>query len=263
MSGDAVFVGDYKSGRGEVTAANKNIQIGFGALCAARVYGKDSAVVQIIRPGRGGARAYKDTATLDAFDLGDLAAKIQKFVKDRAKTMAVVVEGTAPTVYEGSWCRYCPSYNHCPGKQALAVRVGSGEEIRAIQNELTPETAGQVYHRAKAAKQFLDKVFDAIYGMAANEAIDLGNGRVLGEVTKMGNEKLDGDVVYEVLKAAHNQEVADKAVKRTASKKAIEDALRGTVPKLAPAIREVLGSVRKAGGAERKETTKIEEYAKE
>jgi hypothetical protein len=263
MSSRAVFIGDYKSGHGEVTPARRNGQVGFAALCAARAYGRDEAIVEIIRPGKTGSKAWRDRAELDAFDLDGIAARLRKFRSVREGMISRQGNGTPITVHEGEHCRYCPAYRFCGAKNALAVRMGTGEEIRELQLELTRETAASVYLRAKAAKEFLDKIFGAIYGMAKQEPLDIGNGQMLGEVTKPGNERLDGDVVWSVLSELHNPEIANAAVKRTASKVGIEDALRGNAVKLAPAVREVIERVRERGGSERKPSTTVTEYARE
>jgi hypothetical protein len=260
-SSRAVFVGDYKSGHGEVTPAKRNGQIGFGALCASRAYGRDEAVVEIIRPGHTGSKAYRDSAELDAFDLDGLAGRLRRFRDRRERLLEQQAAGHSLTVHEGDHCRYCPSYRFCGAKAALAVRLGTGEELREQSAELTRETAAHVYARAKAARELLDRIFAAIYGMAKQEPLALGNGQMLGEVTKPGNEKLDGDAVFEVMSRLHNEEIAGAAIKRTASKVGIETALRGHVPKLAPAVREIVEHVRKAGGSERKPSITITEYA--
>jgi hypothetical protein len=259
---DRVFVGDYKSGYGDVTPAKTNRQLGLGALCASRVYDRTAATVEIIKPGKNGSKPYHDRASLDIFEIDGLAAELRALVGKRKRALTVIAEGKTPEVREGPWCRYCPSYSYCPAKTSLAVRMGTGDEIKAMQNELTVETAGRVYARAKHAQQFLDKIFGAIYGMAKNSPIEYAPGRMLGEQLKRGNEKLDGDVVYEVVKLLHSQEVADAAVKRTATKTALTDALRGKVAKLAPAMREVLEKVREHGGSRREESMRVVEYPK-
>ena len=116
VSADAVFVGDYKSGHLAVTGAKTNIQVGFGALCASLAYGKDSAVVEIIRTGRGGAKPFRDRAELDAFDLDALASRLRDWIPRRGRVLDVINAGKAPTVYQGPWY-------HIPGAALSARRV--------------------------------------------------------------------------------------------------------------------------------------------
>ncbi len=263
VSPSAVFVGDYKFGRGDVTPAKRNVQVGFGALCATTLYGRDNAVVEIIRPGRGGAKPFHDRAELDMLDLDALALRLSEWFPRRRGVLSIIESGDTPNVFEGDWCKWCPSYNYCPAKTALAVRIGDGSEIQELHTELTPETAAAVYKRAKMASELLRKVFGSIYGMARNEPIDLGDGKMLGETTKRGNERLDGQTVRAVLQLLHTEEIADEAVEITATKAAIERALRGKVAVLAPAIREVLTKVAELGGIRRHDdTTKVREYDK-
>lgn len=256
ISADAVFVGDYKTGRLRVTRALHNVQVGLGALCAARCYDRDHAIVEIIQPGRDGAKPYRDRAELDGFDLDDLSARLRAW----PRRYAAARNASPVPVTTGPHCRWCDSYVHCPAQTALAIRVGTGAEIAEMQAELTRETAGRVYLRAKAAKIFLQRIFDAIHGMAEQEPIEFAPGQWLGVREKRGNEKLDGPATREVIRLLHDDEIADAAVEYTATKAGIRRALRGKVKPLEPAIAEIVEHVRAAGKATRQISTRITEY---
>jgi len=65
----ACYVGDYKSGWGDVTEAKANPQLRLGMLAACRHYGRDGGVIEILRVHEGST--WRDTATMDAFDLAE------------------------------------------------------------------------------------------------------------------------------------------------------------------------------------------------
>ena len=262
---DAVYVGDYKTGRLEVTEPSRNIQLGLAALCAARCYGRDAAVVEIIKPGRDGGAPFSETAELDVFDLDELAARFKAWPGRHKSDCLKSATDPAPVTI-GSHCRFCPSYSFCPAKTSLAIRVGTGEELREMHTELTRETAARVYLRAKAAKEFLNKIFEAIYGMAQQEPIEFSPGQFLGKHTKTGNEKLEGAIVHDVMSELYTPQVANAACEFTSSKAGIKRALRALRPlgiKVAPAEREILDAVKQRGGITRKPTTKVREYSAE
>jgi len=266
---DSVLVADYKTGRTKVTAARRNKQLALGAVCAADVYGKDRATVEIVHPARDGAPPYRDRAELDGFDLDDMRLELKTFYERREETKAWMKHGNSPSLAvldvmrEGNHCRYCRCYTVCPAKTALAVRMGTGDEIQELSVQLTPENAGQIYVRAKMAKDFLQRIFDAIYGMAEQDPIEFAPGQMLGLRDKKGNEKLSGPVVHEVVKLLHSDEIADDAVELSATKTGIQRALRGRVKPLGKSVERVLELVRKHGGATRAVSRKVVEYEKD
>lgn len=260
VSDFAVIVGDYKTGWGEVTAAKDNSQLRFLALAAARTYERDDAIIEIIRPKENGT-AWRDRAELDVFDLMDIADSLRSLPGRVDRQRIQWQTEKYVDVSQGPWCKYCPAFHSCPAKQALAIRLGSGEEITVLNKALTRDKVGQAWTRLKAAKELLGKVEKTIYAMAIEEPIDLGDGRMLGQIVKDGNEKLDGDVVHAVMRDRFPA-LADTACKRTATKKSIQDALRTIVPKVAPEMRIILGDIRDRGGSERPQRKVVEEYTK-
>ena len=102
---------------------------------------------------------------------------------------------------------------------------------------------------------------EALYARAAERPIPLGNGMVLGERTVEGNDKLDGDIVWTVVRDLHGQEMADAAVERHATKSKLDAAIKAAGLKVAPTKRAVLAEVDARGGIERRQSTKVEVYA--
>lgn len=260
---DAVYVGDVKLGHGDVTPAKDNQQLAFGALAASRALGLDDAVVEVLRAPNG--RVWRDRATLDMFDLADMAARVRDLFERVAVQQSLIAKGQAPDVKEGSWCKYCPAQPACPAKTALIKRLASGDEFTELDlmKPLTPELAGIAWERLAMSKRLLQEIERRVRAAISEYGeVPLPNGNVLREVTAEGNERLDGETVFRVLTDRRNPEVARRAVRYTATKKDLRAALKaglGQGETLAKAERETLDAIRAEGGAKRGATTKLEE----
>lgn len=263
LSPTAVLVGDYKSGHGEVTPAVSNLQVGLLGLAAARTFDREVADVWIVSV-KNESRPWFDRASLDEFDLGDVESKLIALPGRIKVARAQLEERGAPDVREGNHCRYCPAFNACPAKKNLALRFADGALENELDALLTPEKAAQALARIAPARQFLSRIEKAVYSMAKKEPIDLGDGTMLGEVTKQGNEKLNGRTVFDVVKDLHGSEVAEKSVELSATKKKLKEALRPVAAKrkLAAEVDSVLDEVRTRGGAERPWKTTVAVYPK-
>lgn len=232
------------------------VQVQFYALAIARTYGLDEVTVALAYLGTGKV----SWRTFDAFDLDVFAATLRDLHTRVAAEQAKVRQGVLPDVNDGPWCKHCPAKHACPGRVALARRVLDGGEMNAMamMRPLDDVAAAQLYHDIKRAKSVLDQLSKAVYARAHEKPIPLGNGRALGLHTKLGNEKLDGDIVWQVLREKLSRDVADLAVTRHATKKAIHEAVRD-----GKAERELLDEVRKRGGATRETKEEVIEYTLE
>jgi hypothetical protein len=250
---ESVYCGDYK-GHASVKARG-NPQLLFAALCATKVYGRDAAITEIINVRPGGN--FRSKASVDVFDLDDFALRLA----DTAQIVEAFKTGDiSQGVREGAWCRYCPAFQSCPAKVSLLremVVQGSGDLL-----PLNEGNAAEAYVKYQAMRSMLSKVHDAIYAYAFERPIPLGDGRVFGAREKDGNEVLDGDVTYEVIREQLGQEAADVAVSRKATKKGIDKAIALAKPKgtKKAAVESVLVAVRARDGVTRSRKTVIEEY---
>lgn len=247
--------------RSDVGNPDENEQLMAYALTATRIFGVTEATVVV---------AYIDTddegnlmllrplvvRKVDAIDLDAFAAKLRGIVAAVRAQQAKAI----PDVRESKGCRHCPALVHCPAKHALLVRLTSGQERDELEGmlPLTPQTVAVAYERLKHAENLLKRIRGAIFGYASEIDVPLGNGRVLGRRTKLGDTQLDGDTVYAVVREKYGQEAADAAVAREATQVKLEAMLKARdVKPRAPAMREVLAEVAKRGGSKRlpKETT--------
>jgi hypothetical protein len=257
LSPAAVLVRDWKTGWSSVDPAMSNMQVRFLAMAAARAHGRDRAVVEVVRIRESGD-TWTDQAELDVFDLDETAAQVR----------ALYQRINAPNVpfSQGPWCQFCPAFAACPTKGALLRRLADGSEAHELELmlPLTPEMAATAYHRWRAAKALLKRVEAEICELARRTPIPLGDGRVFGELLTEGNEQLDGDIVWDVLRERYGREVADKAVTRAATKARLTSVIRGRLNEkrtLSKTVNSVLGEVRKRGGASRPTRKELTEYS--
>lgn len=240
-----IAVVDYK-GFEDVTPAAQNPQLATGALAVARAAGIDEVTVAIVYLGASWKPA--DVATLSVFDLDMHAARLRAMMTSSDRTLQT-----------GKHCKYCPAFLSCPDQQRLANEASGGALAIRVESMIpfaNDDDAAAAYQLLGRIRTLTTRINAAIHARAAERPIPLGNGRMFGRVEKPGNERLDGDVVYEVTKELHGQEVADLAVERKATKTRLESALKGK----RGAAKKVLDVVRERGGVERKMTTAIEEY---
>ncbi len=254
---DRVYVIDRKLWR-SAGSAQTNAQLAHLALAACRALGKHEATVALIyETGR------VDRADLDVIDLTAHRERLRVLERSLAEQTGRYQSGAMPDVAEGAWCRFCPAAHVCPAKIALVRRLISGEEASDI-SLLTPldgAAAAFAYERLGHARQLLKRIESAIYAYAAESPVPLGDGKFLGKHQTRGNEKLDGDVVYTTIREQYGQAIADQAVTRHATKKAISAALKaaGAAP-VSKAEAEILRAVRAAGGSTRETKETIGEY---
>lgn len=110
VQGDHVLIQDYKSGNGyaEQLAGvhdqpGNNLQLQHNALCAAKVYGKEKAFVEVIYLRTG---EVKDAA-FDAFDLDAIAARLRSIWESTQNN-------PKPVRDRGVQCWRCPAKKACP-----------------------------------------------------------------------------------------------------------------------------------------------------
>lgn len=258
--GSALVVVDKKS-YGEVTAAADNPQVRFLALAAARAYGASCADVGITHELNA-----LDWAELDAFELDVIALAVRATVVAVAKAMHDARQGITPTFTTGRQCRWCAGFDACPKQRELAELVRTDALSLRVEAGGLPlvndDDAAAAYALSKRLGMLLARMKEMLAARAKDRPIPLPGGMLYGYVTGEGNEQIDGDVAYEVIRDVYGQSVADAAVSREATKKGIREALKaaGAVPSLAAAERNVLDKIRERGGAERQTRSKLDVY---
>jgi hypothetical protein len=268
VAADAVYVGDAKTGWTEPTPAERNGQLLFLALAAARAYEKPSAVVEIIRVKETGA-IWRDRAELDEFDLDCFADELAALRPRIHAAQAQAAEQGEPDVALGPHCRYCPAFTSCPAQRSLVMRLASGAEFDAWEalKPLSPAAAGQAWERLKVIEPLVRRVKESVLAARAEYGeLPLPSGKFLREVIEPGNEQLDGRVVFAVIRDRLGPTVADDAVEIAASKASIDRALKkaaaaGDIKPRTGAKwgRDLLADIRDRGGASKPERAKLVE----
>lgn len=252
---DRLIVVDYK-GFEEVASADGNAQLATYALMVARAFGVDEVTVVIVYEIRR-----PSIATLEALDLDAHAARLRQLHVDVARARM----SPGRFLATGPHCKYCEAFDACPRQKALSIDVETGliemrieetipfadDEEAAWALDLCAEL-GRLQARIKAALEVRSKA----------RPIPLRNGNAWGPRTRPGNEKLDGEVTYAVMLEKHGPALAGLAVPRTATKKAVREALRfaGAESTLEDAFDAVYDEVKVRGGVKTGTKTVIEEY---
>lgn len=252
VEADRVIVRDYKSGYGYmVRPAARNLQLGFGAVCAATFHGKDAARVEIEYIDQDGRI---DGADLDAFDLAT--------IRERIRNIWTAATKKHPQVVTGEHCHYCPCIARCPAYVELACAV-SGELLPSVipSEGLTAEVVAKGWNNVKALKRLLGEVERAYRGFAALWPVPLGDGKFLGERMRE-REELDGRIVRQVLRDLHGEAVAEKAVELSATKVGLERALAEIAPPRGKSalIRSALKAIEEANGITVTKKMEVTEY---
>lgn len=252
--GPGILVVVDRKGHEIQAPAGQHRQARFLALAAARHQPADRIIVAI-RPELGPM----DVAELDpVFDLDVIAHDIKQLVIQSARVRSDARAGKPVGFRPGRHCRWCPAFASCPKQSELQalVKLEDDHPDLALQTFVDDETAADVYELYKRIGILYKRIGQQLYAHAAVRPIPLASGKMFGKFEKLGNERLSGDVVYEVVKAHHGQEVADAAVERHATKTKLATALKGK----RGAVKTVLAEVRALGGATRKAGEDIGEY---
>lgn len=256
---DRLVVLDWKSFE-EVERAAVNAQLHIAALALSREYGVDAAEVAIHYEARA-----MDVAALDAFDLETFASDVRSIVVGIDLARATRAKGASLVFVEGAHCKRCPAYHSCPTKQQLVKdvearveQVATGKLLFALDDD---DEAAAAYEFADRVAQLLGQLRGALAMRGKERPIPLRNGKMYGLVPKKGNDKLDADLLYKLVREKHGQGIADAAVVRSATKKRLGEALAfAGVANKAGAERELLKELRAQGGIKNEEKQVLDEY---
>lgn len=168
------LVVDFK-GEEEVDPARVNLQLGFFALCLARLHGVDEVDVAIGYLRHGGGIRW-DRATLGPFDLEAVASR---FVEITAAIDAVRVQlaaGTTPDVSTGLHCRRCPALIVCPAQVAAARALLDVPPTNEALAQASAEDAGAAWVRVKVLGELTDRIRAVLTARAEVAGLPLPDG---------------------------------------------------------------------------------------
>jgi hypothetical protein len=267
VSADACYLGDYKGAHGWLPAPSASRQLGLGALCLARIYNKETAHVEYIRLLDDG-NSIPWRAEMDGFALDAVGDEIRAVMALVPPLRARILAGEVPNVVEGGWCRYCSARFNCPPKTAMVRAVISDPPV-PYSTGITPENAREAYLMLRKAKDAV-KIFEAgLYAYAKLERIPIEtqtDGSVLyfGELSRPGDDVLDGAIGHRVLAARYGGEAANKAVTMKITKAAIKDVIRPNLKpdeKITKVFDAVIDEIDAAGGIKNPTTVTCVEHS--
>jgi hypothetical protein len=207
---DAVVVYDYKSGFGHVPPAAENWQLKFGALAAARTYGKGRALVGIIRLQNGDP--WHDEAELDELDLEAAAVELRALALRVKEEESRLRDGAHPRTVTGSHCKYCPALPHCPAQTSLVRELGFAA-IDPGKPVITEENVVALYEKLEAVDRLRDMMWESLDAYATAHPVQLPNGDVYGPC-ETEKETIDPHKGSVLLAEKYDSKVALDAVKQ-------------------------------------------------
>lgn len=266
VTGDAIEVWDWKTGRSWVPHPSRNLQLRALAVMAAQLWKKKRARVGIAKLAETPEESWISLHEMDGFEL-NIAAEELLGIATRLQE-----DGRA---VPGAWCRdhYCSLFGRCPATRgALAVVAGSelpGERLTLPIK--SAEEASRWYHVWRAAEAQVSALGVALKTWAdENGAIVVGDGKGYGKAPG-SRETIDLSVhgAVEVLQA-HLPETWREAVSFSATQTSIKAAVSSAtlaeqtatgkrVP-VAPKLRQVLSALRDAGAMASREFTTYREF---
>jgi hypothetical protein len=245
IDGDTVVVRDVKTGRQRhLPQPSSSLQLGVGAYCAAKHRGLDKARVYYDLLSEDGVDSRE--ATLNVWDLELIAIEVKRICR------------TFTEPNPGPHCRgmYCPAYRvSCPATIEAAAEVG----LARITQITSPEHAGRLYCKVKAAEAMLATCKAAIDDYARSTPIPLGDGRQYCQVER-SRESIEVTPQAEaILEDMLGTNVIE--VKKTVTKKAITDAtkLKASGKTRTALERDVMAELRRVGVVKSSIYTKLEE----
>lgn len=246
-----------RKGFDEVTPAASNPQVRFLALAIARSDPSPPSKIYVaIRHEITGM----DVAELTEFDLDLTAAQVYATLVNAATVRTLARDGKPVNFVTGRHCRWCPAFSACPKQAELKALVKLDQENPelAIKLYLDEDSAPDVYELYRRVGILHKRLGQSLHAyVTTKRPIQLPGGRMYGVRNKLGNTKLDGDKVWEVLSELHGQDLADRAVSRTATRKRLEEVLKGNRGAAAKALK----LVQERGGAKREMKIVFEEYS--
>lgn len=229
---------DFK-GEEEVAPAATNLQLGFYALCVARVQGVDEIDVAIGYIGHGGAIRW-DRATLDVFSIEAAASRVMTLYLAVDAARARVAQGQSPDYATGLHCRRCPALALCPAMTRLAREVAltipadatdvtaQVPDVIASLAALSDEDAGCAWVRVQLLEELISAMKASLRARAEVKGLPLPGGEQLVPVEVL-RRSLVLDKALPMLRARFGDQ-ADALVERSISGEAVTTLARQLAP---------------------------------
>ncbi|HXN31735.1 MAG TPA: hypothetical protein VN894_07740, partial [Polyangiaceae bacterium] len=174
---------DTKSGFQDVTEAAENGQARFFASVFMLLEGDDEIMVRMAKLKPSGD-VWNDVAVFKALDCDEYMDTLEAGLERSKQDRRLYLAGGTPDVYPSAdTCQYCPAFDACPSKVALARSMLSDlMSIRGRVQTMTQEERGFAWEKAHdVVKPLLNVVLEALKEAARSEPFPLSNGYELRE----------------------------------------------------------------------------------
>jgi len=168
VAGDAVHVRDCKVTTKDLGPPSSALQLLFGAVAAAKLFGKTASTVGWLKVGEG--RVTQQVESLDEFDIDAAGERMRRVVAD--------VQKKTPKMNEGPHCAYCPGFALCPAKTALFADYQT-EELDADVEAWSDDQLGKAWDRSGLVIEVAERVRSIVRERVARGELSLPRGRVL------------------------------------------------------------------------------------
>lgn len=263
---------EWKSGYSTRRRIAGVVQIDFGALCVARAYGCDVVEGELVHVHEDIA-PWVQRKVIASWELDAFASEVRERARAWLDLRKRFIAGEMPRDFNtGEWCDRCPAREFCPAqstliRHALNARDNFDGPLRTgvALESMHDNQLARLLHDVREARGVLKLLEGRIIGIASARPIYLGRtadglDSWIGTQISDGNEKLDGEHVFDVLAAmpvetwrdgVTGEDVATKATKVTATKKDLDAAVKDAVPrgKKAGTLRAIFEALDKVPGA--------------
>lgn len=255
---ESVTVVDVKTGRREVPAPKRNLQLKALAVAAAKFHGVFTARTAILHATADGDAVWVEHGP--TWGLGDLLE-----IAEELRQLHLELQAPRPRMVTGPHCTLCNAFASCPAQQAIVARwAGSPDaapdDVTAL---ITPETAARAYRRLQAVKAAVKKAEGALYAWAANNTIHLGGDEFFGGHTTT-REVFTPESFRVLVEELGDTAKALEAFDLETSKSAVLKVVGKHTPRGKKTQRghEVLDRLRAVGAVRTKTSTTIGEFTK-
>lgn len=255
------LVVDWK-GEEEVEAAATNPQLGFGALCVARMHDLDEVDVAVGYIEHTGVIRW-DRATLGPFEIEAMAARLRS-VHARVETArGLVAAGRTPDVATGMHCRRCPAMAACPAMTSLVRELdvdaqASADEVVTALARLSDERAGAAWVRVRLLETLIDAMKRSLAARAETRGLPLPDGTRLMPV-EVPRRTIVMERALPVLRKKFGDDQVEAAVERSLSMESVTKLARQLAPGKGQkkAVMALLDGLREAGGLREKTSLQL------
>lgn len=258
ISGRRGIVVDHKSFE-FVDHPERNQQTLLYALAVALIYDLDEVTVVIWYTERPDMKPV--VATLDRMDLDAYAEDVKQLY---VRAGAAVNDPHSLENPGPKQCKYCRAFLDCNAQKKLAIDLQTDVVVSQFNSMIPFESdqdAADTHDLKDRVRLWLKRVEAALAAYAIDHPYRLNDGRMYGEIEKLGNKEIDGDKAYEYIREAYGQKLADDAVSREATQAGIERALRRAGLKQPNKLKEdIVSELDKRGGVTQKKKVELGYY---